>query len=72
VKAYIEESKSNKIDIGNRIKGESSRMEEKSIFVDNNPSPNTFYVNLIKLKNVANENNGIGNVQFDPMKVMLI
>jgi hypothetical protein len=62
-KAYIEESESNKIDIGNRIKGEASRMEEKSIFVDN-PSPNTFYVNLIKLK--------IGNVQFDPMKVMLM
>jgi hypothetical protein len=46
-------------------------MEEKSIFVDN-PSANTFYVNLIKLKNFANENNGIGNVQFDPMKVLLM
>jgi hypothetical protein len=71
-KAYIEESESNKIDIGNRIKGEASRMEEKSIFVDNNPSANTFYVNFIKLKNFANENNGIGKVQFDSMKVMLM
>jgi hypothetical protein len=52
------------MNIANSIKGEASKIEERSAFVDNNLISNMFYVNLIKPKCVANENNKISKIDF--------
>jgi hypothetical protein len=64
VESYIEKSVSNKIDIA-KMMMIFFRLELKFSFVDNNPSPNTFCVNIFQQKDVADENNEIGKIEFE-------